>query len=167
MKAILVAYSDNRVIGDHGNIPWMGKMPADMKRVRELTKNNAIIMGMNTFKSIGRPLPNRQNIVLTRDRDFNYDGVCVAGSLDEAMKAVDMERDSYIFGGARVYAESLDRARELGINTILATEIHANFEGDAYFPEPDNEHWKEISRQDFPIDDSNMYSYSFVKYELV
>lgn len=165
MKAILVACSDNRVIGNHGDIPWMGRMPADMRYVRELTMGNAIIMGMNTFRSIGRPLPGRQNIVLTRDTNFNHDGLDIASSLDQAILKVEPGRDSYIFGGARVYKESLDRAKELGVDTILVTEIHNEFEGDAYFPEIDMSIWKEVDRKDFPADQGNLYPYSLVRYE--
>ena len=166
MKAIIVAYSDNRVIGDHGVIPWMGNVPADMRRVRELTANQAIIMGRTTFESIGRPLPKRQNIVLTNNSDFKADGVDVASSLAEGLDLVETGRDSFIFGGARVYAESLARARELGITTIFATEIHSEFEGDARFPELDQSAWREVERVDFPVDQENTLAYSFVKYEL-
>ena len=167
MKAIIVAYSDNRVIGDRGMIPWLGKMPADMQRVRELTTDQAIIMGRTTFESIGRPLPKRQNIVLTRDRSFQTAGVDVASSLEDGLALVEAGRDSYIFGGARVYAESLERVKELGITTVFATEIHGQFKGDAKFPELDQSMWREVDRTDFPADQDNAFAYSFVRYELV
>lgn len=165
MKAILVAYSDNRVIGKHGDIPWMGKMPADMKRVRDLTKGQAIIMGRATFNSIGRALPNRQNIVLTSDLTFHADDIYVAQNLEEAFSKVDPGRDAFIFGGGKVYTESLARASELGISTVFATEIHDEFDGDTHFPELDSSIWHETNREDFPSDGVNQIPYSFVEYK--
>ncbi len=166
MKAIIVAYSDNRVIGNHGVIPWLGRIPADMQRVRELTTNQAIIMGRATFESIGRPLPKRQNIVLTRG-NFTAEGIDVCDNLENAFAKVEPGRDAYIFGGARVYAESLARASELGITTVFATEIHAEFEGDATFPNLDQSVWHEVERVDFSANQENAFPYSFVRYELV
>lgn len=168
MKAIIVAYSDNRVIGSRGDIPWMGKMPADMDFMRQKTKGAALIMGRATFESIGRPLPERQNIVLTRDATFKPNGVDAVASLDQAFAAVDPERENtFIFGGAKVYVESLDRAAEFDIGTVFATEIHAEFEGDAFFPILDPRKWREISRRDYPSDTGNHYPYSFVQYDYI
>lgn len=161
-----MAYSDNRVIGNHGQIPWMGKVPADMQRVRELTAGQAIIMGRATFESIGRPLPGRQNIVLTRDKTFKRDGIDVVASLDQAFAIVRPERENtFIFGGAKVYAESLTRAYELDITTVFATEIHAEFEGDAFFPKLDFKNWRENQRVDYSADEENSAAYSFVTYD--
>ena len=165
MKAIIVAYSDNRVIGNHGEIPWLGKVPADMKHLRELTTNQAIIMGRTTFESIGRPLPKRQNIVLTSSPDVKIDNVSVANNLSAGLALVEPGRDGFIFGGAQVYAESLRRAKELGITTIFATEIHEEFLGDAFFPKVDSEIWEEAERIDYSADKENLYPYSFVRYE--
>jgi dihydrofolate reductase len=159
-RAIIVAYSvPDHVIGDHGTIPWLGRMPADMERVRDLTTGNAIIMGLNTFKSIGRPLPGRQNIVLSLD-DTEIDGVEVVRSLDEAFAAVEPGRVAFIFGGASVYAQSMDL-----VEVIYATEIHGEFSGDAFFPGIPADKWQEVERQDFSADAQNAFPYSFVKYE--
>ena len=165
MKAILVAYDDNRVIGDHGQLPWAGKVPADMRRVRELTSNQAIIMGRSTFESIGLPLPNRQNIVLTKG-SLAAERIDVCGSIEDAFERVESGRDAYIFGGAKVYAESVERASALGITTIFATEIHSEFPGDAFFPKLDPNIWREVERIDFPVDEKNLYPYSFVRYKI-
>lgn len=155
MKAIIVAYSvPGRTIGLKGVIPWMGKVPADMRRVRELTTGNAIIMGRRTFESIGKPLPNRQNIVISSKSDIN--------SLEKAYEAVESGRDSFIFGGANVYKQAIDST-----DIIFATEIQGDFEGDAFFPEINSSEWREVERQDFPADSENKYPYSFVKYERV
>jgi len=158
---MIVAYATNRVIGDHGAIPWMGRMPVDMRRVRELTANQAIIMGLNTFYSIGRPLSGRQNIVLT-SKNFVSDGVKVANSLDEAFALVEPDRVPFIFGGASVYRRALEQDL---VDVIYATEIHAEFPGDTFFPEIPADKWQEVEREDFPADKENTYAYSFVKYE--
>jgi dihydrofolate reductase len=161
-RAIIVAYAiPNHVIGDHGLIPWLGQMPADMERVRDLTTNQAVIMGLNTFKSIGRPLPNRQNIVLTFD-EVNLKGVEVVRSFDEAFSAVKPGRTAFIFGGASVYAQALEQNL---VDVIYATEIHGEFSGDAFFPAIDLNKWQETERQDFLADDKNAWLYSFVKYK--
>ena len=155
MKAIIVAYSiPQRIIGYKSAIPWMGKLPADMRRVRELTTNQAIIMGRKTYESIGKPLPNRQNIVISSKSDIN--------SLDKAFDTVEPNRDSFIFGGANVYKQSIDL-----VDVIFATEIQGEFEGDTFFPEIDMKKWHEVERQDFLADSNNKYPYSFVKYERV
>ena len=155
MKAIIVAYSiPQRIIGNKGMIPWMGKLPADMRRVRELTTNQAIIMGRKTYESIGRPLPKRQNIVISSKSDIN--------SLEKAFDSVEPGRDSFIFGGANVYKQSIDL-----VDVIFATEVHGEFKGDAFFPEIEKSKWREVERQDFKADSDNKYSYSFVKYERV
>jgi len=161
MRAIIVAFSRNHVIGNHGKIPWMGQLPADMKRVRKLTRDQAIIMGLNTFKSIGRPLPQRQNIVLTPG-EFAADGVEVAHSLEEAFAKVSTDKIAFIFGGASVYRQAMEQ--DLA-DEIFATEIHEEFDGDAFFPEISRDDWREASREDFAKDDENHFPYSFVTYE--
>jgi len=163
-RALIVAYANpSRVIGDHGKIPWLGRMPADMERVRELTRDQAIIMGLNTFRSIGRPLPERQNIVLAAD-GVKINDVDIAHSLDEAFALVESDRTPFIFGGASVYAQTLDQDL---IDAIYATEIHGEFSGDAFFPEISMEKWREVERRDFPADAKNAFPYSFVKYERI
>jgi dihydrofolate reductase len=136
-------------------------MPADMKRVRELTTGNAIIMGLNTFNSIGRPLPKRQNIVLSPS-DIKIDGVEVAHSLNEAFTAVKPGHTAFVFGGASVYTQVLEQ--DLA-DVIYVTEIHGQFHGDTFFPEISTEKWQEMERQDFPADGKNAWPYSFVRYE--
>lgn len=167
MKAIIVAYSDNRIIGDRGAIPWMGKVPADMQHVQQLTIDQAIIMGRTTFESIGRPLPKRQNIVLTSNPNFKSDGIYVASSLAKGLELVEAGRNSFIFGGAKVYSEALERADVLGIDTVFATEIHGIFAGDASFPELDQAIWREVDRTNLPSDEKNNFAYSFVRYDRI
>jgi dihydrofolate reductase len=158
MKYIIVAYDQNRVIGAKGHIPWMGKIPADMRHFREATSGQAVIMGRKTYESIGRPLPHRQNIVVTH-QTLAIDGATVVGSLQEAYDAVEPGRETYILGGGQIYQQALADA-----DAVLATEIKARFEGgDAYFPQLGGE-WHIADRKDFAADDMNAYDYSFVTY---
>ena len=158
MKYIIVGYDHNRAIGSGGTLPWEGRLKTDMRRVKDLTTSNAIIMGRATYDSIGRALPNRQNIVITH-RPFVADGVTVAGTLEEAYAAVEPGRDAYIFGGGQIYALALDTVDE-----IIATEIDAVIkDGDAFFPKLGPE-WHEISREHHDIDEDNVYAFDFVTY---
>jgi dihydrofolate reductase len=158
MKYIIVGYDRNRAIGANGTLPWEGQMKTDMRFVRERTTGNAIIMGRKTFDSIGRALPNRQNIVITRT-PADVDDVTFVSTLDEAYAAVEPGRDSYIFGGGQIYALALDT-----VDQILATEIDMVVEGaDAFFPSLDDS-WHEVSREHHDADDENKYSFDFVTY---
>lgn len=158
MKYIIVAYDKNRAIGAGGQLPWEGKMKTDMRRVRELTTGNAIIMGRKTYDSIGRALPNRQNIVITHHA-FDANGVNVVSTLDDAYAVVEPGRDAYIFGGGQIYALALD-----SVDEIIATEIATEIDGaDAFFPILGPE-WQEVSREHFDADEDNVYAFDFVTY---
>ena len=159
MRYIIVGYDRNRVIGANNTLPWAGKMKTDMRRVRELTTGNAIIMGRKTYDSIGHALPNRQNIVITH-RPFEADGVEVVSTLDEAYARVELGRDAYIFGGGQIYEMALDTVDE-----ILATEIDTTVEsGEVYFPAL-GESWQEVSREHHDADADNVYNFDFVTYK--
>jgi len=161
MKKAIVAYDRNRAIGAGNRLPWEGRMKTDMKRVRELTSGNAIIMGRKTFESIGRALPNRQNIVVSTKGVDAPDINCVS-NLDDAILAVEAGRDVYIFGGAALYKSALDAGL---VDEVLATEIDTEIEGaDAFFPPLGNE-WQEVSRQHFEADKDNAYPFDFVLYK--
>ncbi len=159
MRYIIVGYDRNRVIGANNTLPWAGKMKTDMRRVRELTTGNAIIMGRRTYDSIGSALPNRQNIVITH-RPFEAAGVEVVSTLDEAYARVELGRDAYIFGGGQIYEMALDTVDE-----ILATEIDTTVEnGEVYFSTL-NESWQEVSREHHDADTDNVYNFDFVTYK--
>lgn len=159
MKKIIVGYDRNRAIGANNELPWMGRMKTDMRRVRQLTTGNAIIMGRKTFESIGRALPNRQNIVLT-SHQIDMPDIETVVTLDEAYAAVEPGRDAYIFGGGQVYQAALDTVDE-----ILATEIDTVVEGaDAFFPELDAS-WHEDSREHHDASDDDAYPFDFVVYK--
>ncbi|MBH68711.1 MAG: hypothetical protein CMM58_10195 [Rhodospirillaceae bacterium] len=143
---IVVAVAENGVIGCHGDLPW--HLPADLKRVRHLTLGKPLIMGRKTFESIGRPLPGRQTIVLTKDQKFSPPGVVVSATFDEALQkgkqiALSMKADEVIvFGGALVYEYALPIAEK-----IYKTEVHICPVGDTYFPEYNMDDWSETERR--------------------
>lgn len=157
MKYIIVAYDKNRLIGGNNVLLWQGDMAADMRHFRELTTGNVIIMGRKTYDSIGKPLPNRQNIVISR-RPLQIDGVTVVHSIEQAYSASEPGKDIYVIGGGQIFEQSLT-----GIDEVLATEIDATFNGDVYFCELP-EGWQETSRESHRADEKNKYSYSFVTY---
>jgi dihydrofolate reductase len=147
----VVAVAENGVIGRGGKLPWY--VPSDLKTFKRLTLGKPVVMGRKTFDSIGKPLPGRDNIVVTRDPDFSADGVERAGTLDEALaiarrKAAERGVDEIVvIGGAQIYAASLPLA-----DRIYLTRIHARPDGDATFSEPDPSVWHEVSRVPVPPD---------------
>lgn len=156
---ILVACDENRVIGKNNELIW--HLPADLKRFKELTTGNVIIMGRKTYDSIGRPLPNRINIVVTRQSDFKKEGVIVVNSLEEAiLKGKSLHRgDIYIVGGAEIYQQALHVVEEIDL-----TLIHDIFEGDAFFPLIDEQTWTLTSKIRGVTDEKNPFQYSFLTY---
>lgn len=164
--SIIAAIGRNKVIGHKNTLPW--RLPADFAHFRALTLGKPIIMGQKTFKSIGKPLPGRKNIVLTLDSNFAPEGVTVAHSLDEAIKiaaAPEVPRalrvqEVMICGGASIYKQFLPRAKKMYL-----TLIHAEFAGDAHFPEWDQDEWQETGREDHQAHDKNTVDYSFVTLE--
>jgi len=159
MKYAIVAYDRNRAIGANNTLPWQGSMKSDMMHVREATAGQAIIMGRKTFESIGRALPNRQNIVVT-SQSIPADGITVVRSLAEAFAVVDADRKAIIFGGAQLYEASLG-----DVDIIYATEIDTIVkDADAFFPELGSE-WAEVSREHHNADSDNIYDFDFVVYE--
>jgi dihydrofolate reductase len=160
MKTIIVAYDKNYGIGANNDLLWQRDLPADLKHFKDITTGNAIIMGLNTYKSIGRPLPNRQNIVLD-SRKEPIDGAEVVDSLQAAYDLVETDKKTFVIGGGQVYALAIDTA-----DRILATEVDAVFDkATIFFPEIDPSEWRETSREKHLADDCNLYNYDFVIYE--
>lgn len=159
MKNIIVAYDKNRLIGGDKALLWQGDMNADIKRFREITTGNVVIMGRKTYDSIGSALPNRQNIVISHQLK-RIDNVQVVHSLEEAYKIADANKDIYVIGGGQIYNQAIN-----SVDRILSTEIDAEFKGDVYFPEISDE-WHEIARKDYIADSKNKYNYSFVTYSV-
>lgn len=151
MINIIVAMSKNRVIGDSNTLIW--HLPEDLKRFRQLTTGNTIVMGRKTYESIGKPLPNRRSIIITRDPDYSVEGCEVVNSLEEALLL--SNNDCFIIGGGEIYRQSVDIA-----DRIYLTLINKEFEGDTSFPEIKD--WVEVSSENFVTDD---FGYSFIEYE--
>lgn len=154
--SIVVAYGKNRVIGSNNRLPW--HLPADLKHFKELTRGNTVIMGRKTFESIGRPLTNRRNIVVTRQKEMQIPDVTTAESIEDAVSKAASD-EIFIMGGEEIFRQSLHLAEK-----VFATEIRHTFEGDVFFPKIGSE-WKETEREDHSSDDKNKYAYSFVTYE--
>lgn len=158
---LVAAVADNGVIGRDGALPW--HLPHELRRFKALTLGKPVLMGRRTFESIGRPLPGRVSIVLTRDPAFRPDGVRVAASLDEALKiaADEAERleanEISVIGGSALYAETLPHA-----DRLYLTEVHASPPGSTHFPAFDRSAWREISREGPLQPPGEPHSYSFV-----
>ena len=158
--SLIVAMSERRVIGRGGQLPW--HMSADLKRFKRLTMGHPILMGRRTFESIGRLLPGRTTVIITRQRDYHVPGALVAHDLDEALQAASGDDEVFVIGGAEIYRLALPR-----ITRIYATTVHADVEGDVYFPELPAENWALLEDARFPADDKNPYDYSFRVYDRV
>lgn len=158
MKAIFVAYDKNRGIGANNDLLWLRDLPADLARFRKLTTGSSIIMGRKTFESIGsKPLPNRQNIVLSRT-PTGVEKVITAGSLQAAYAIAQFP--IFVIGGESVFRESLE-----SVDTIYATEVQAEFpQASVFFPAIDMNIWEEVSREHHEADEKNKYPFDFVKY---
>ena len=153
--SLVVAMSENGVIGRDNALPW--HLPADLRYFKALTLGKPVIMGRKTYMSIGRPLPGRQNIVLTRDAAFQAPGCDVCTSLEDARARAGDAEEIMIIGGSALYKETLDHA-----DRIYLTEIHASIEGDTWFPEIDPAKWRETARERHAADERNSLDYSFV-----
>ncbi|MBS1270864.1 MAG: Dihydrofolate reductase [Gammaproteobacteria bacterium] len=156
--SLVVAMDQNRVIGARNELPW--RLPADLKRFKKITTGHPVVMGRCTWESIGKPLPGRTNIVVTRQPAFKAPGAVVVQSLEEAKEAVLDCEELTIIGGADVYEQVLTEA-----NRIYLTKIHAEFAGDTFFPKINRDEWVCVSREEFKQDDKNPYDYSFLVLE--
>jgi len=157
MISIIAAIAENNALGKDNQLIW--HLPADLKRFKKVTLNHHIIMGRKTFESLGKPLPNRTSIIITRNKNYQVAGCIVVNSLEQALEAAKSDPNPYILGGAEIYKQSIEIADELDL-----TFVHHKFEADAFFPEIDTTIWKETSREDFKADDKNKYDYSFVRF---
>jgi len=154
---LIVAVADNGVIGREGGLPW--RLSEDLRRFKQRTLGRPVVMGRKTWESLGKPLPGRTNIVITRRGNYQVDvsGVIVARDLDAAIAAAGEVDEVMIIGGAEIYALALPRA-----DLVELTQVHAIVEGDTVFPTLPSADWKEISRTEHPADERNQYPTSFV-----
>lgn len=153
---LVVAHTENRVIGRDGGMPW--HLPADLARFKAVTMGKPMIMGRRTFESIGRALPGRRSIVVTRDRSWSAPGVEVAHSIDAAIARCAEAPEVAVIGGGEIFTALLDRA-----DKIFQTIIHTTLDGDTRFSELDADVWHEVSRETRPADAANAYALSFVE----
>lgn len=158
--SLIVAADLNNVIGAGNKLLW--NLPDDMKHFRELTSGHPVIMGRKTYESIGRPLPKRRNIVISRQKDLAIDGCDVVDSLERAIELVkdDPTSEAFIIGGGEIYRQAMDRA-----DRIYLTRVHGEFTGDTFFPEIDPKEWKEVEREEHTKDDSHEYAFEFQRYD--
>lgn len=152
----VVAVANNNVIGKDNDIPWY--LPADLKHFKKVTLNHHIIMGRNCYESIGRPLPKRTNVIITRDPFFIASNCLVAHSIDEALEVAydNGEQEAMIIGGGTIY----DQTKELW-DKLYITEVDLNVDGDIFFPKLDYDQWKLISEDAHQPDEKNEHSYNF------
>ena len=155
--SIITAMDQNRLIGRDNALPW--HLPADLAFFKKTTLGKPILMGRKTYESIGRPLPGRQNIIISRDPEYHMEGCDSATSIEQALSMIENHPEAMLIGGSSLYQQTIDLADKLYI-----TYIHSQFEGDAWFPEIPLQNWIESAREDHFADDKNSYDYSFVTY---
>lgn len=156
--SLVVAMADNRVIGRDNGLPW--RLPADLQHFKRTTMGKPVLMGRKTFESIGRALPGRRNLIVSRTAGYRAEGCETATSIDAVLELVRGEPEIMVIGGASFYEQLLARADRLHV-----TLVHASVEGDAYFPEMDWAQWREVDRSDHAPDERNALPYSFLVYE--
>jgi dihydrofolate reductase len=165
MISLIAAIGINNELGKGNNLLW--PLPTDQKYFREITTGHTIIMGRKTFESVGRPLPNRRNIIITRNTNYKTDGVEVAHSLPEALELaktnLEKNEEIFIIGGAEIYKEAMSMANKLYITKIEAQDEDA----DAFFPKIDENEWQEISHEEHEPDEINLYKYTFIVYKKI
>jgi dihydrofolate reductase len=152
--SLVVACDENRLIGRAGDLPW--RLPNDLKHFKALTLGKTVLMGRKTWDSLGRPLPQRDNWVLTRDLGFSAGGCRVFHCLDDAL-AVHADGELMVIGGAELYRQALPLAQRLYL-----TQVHAREQGDIWFPDFSSFNFSEVAREDHPADDRHVYAYSFL-----
>lgn len=158
MITIIAAIANDNVLGKDNQLIW--HIPADLKRFKKETSGHHIIMGRKTFESLGRALPNRVNVIISRNMKYPAPKGCViVDSLEKALEIAKNDENPFIIGGAQIYTEAIKFADKLDL-----THVYHNFEGDVYFPEIDMNIWEETAREDFKKDEINEFDFSFVTY---
>jgi dihydrofolate reductase len=160
--ALIVALSTNRVIGRDGGLPW--HLPADLSHFKKTTMGHHLIIGRRTWEEVGKPLPGRDMVVVTRSVGFAPEGARVVRSVEQALEVAAADEEPFIGGGAQIYRIAL--ARDL-VDRLYLTRVHAEVEGDTYFPEIDFGEWQLVSVERHDADEKNHYPYSFEVYEKI
>jgi dihydrofolate reductase len=160
--SIIAAMDQNRVIGIDNRLPW--RLPADLAHFKALTMGHHMVMGRKTYESLpgGKPLPGRTSVIVTRDAAYGAPGCVVVHSLDEAIAACAGDDEAFFIGGADMYRQALDVAQRMYL-----TEVKIAVDGDAWFPEFDQKHWREVARTRCLADEKNPHDYDFVEFDRV
>lgn len=156
--SVIVAVSENNAIGHQNGLPW--HLPADLQHFKKITMGHPILMGRKTFESIGRPLPGRTNIIITRQEAYEVPGCITVFSIEEAINLCKEESEVFIIGGSDIILQTLDQ-----VEKIYLTRIHHIFPGDTFLPSLPGSVWMQISKKDFSADEKNVYAYSFLELE--
>jgi len=151
---MIAAVAENNALGKNNDLLW--HLPNDFKRFKEVTSGHYIIMGRKTFESFPKPLPNRTHVIITRQKDFQYEGCIVVDTLEKAVAACPENENLFIIGGGEIYSQSILFADQLDI-----TRVHHSFDADVYFPEIDPEIWKLTSETFNPKDEKHLFDYTF------
>nr|MBC7611987.1 dihydrofolate reductase [Pseudopedobacter sp.] len=155
--SIIVATDEENGIGKENQLMW--HLPKDLKFFKTTTSGHPIIMGRKTYDSVGRPLPNRRNIIITRQKDLKIDGVEIFNDLENAVKACSNEHEVFIVGGGEIYRQALPFT-----DKIYLTKVHHTFDADAFFPEFNHSEWELISKEDHVQDEKHAFSFSFLTF---
>ena len=157
--SLIVAVSSNGLIGRDGGLPWY--LPADLKHFKRTTMGHHLIIGRRTWEEVGKPLPGRTMVVVTRSRSFTPEGAQVVRSVEQALEMAAADDEPFIGGGSQIYTIAL--ARDL-VDRIYLTRIHAEVEGDTFFPEINLDEWELVSEEHHEADEKNEFDYSFLVY---
>lgn len=157
---LIVAAAENNVIGDKNKMLW--HLPNDLKFFKNKTMGHSVLMGRKTFDSLGKPLPERRNIIITRDKDYRHEDVDIANSVEEAISYCRDEREIFIIGGGQIYKTALPLA-----NRIYMTRVHTKIDGSTTFPELDTAVWRKVSVEKHSKDDRHPYDYTFEVYDKI
>lgn len=158
MISMIVATDRNGLIGKDNDMPW--RLPEDLSYFKKITTGSTVVMGRNTFESIGKPLPNRENIILTRNSDYRVEGCRTISSIEALKGMAEKEEEIFVIGGANIYKQALPFTE-----TLYLTYIDEVFEGDTYFPEIDENDWKMVSEEKGVKNEKNPYDYFFRVYK--
>ena len=162
MITIIAATAKNNALGKNNDLIW--HLPADLKRFKSTTTGHHILMGRNTYESIGKPLPNRTSIIITRNENYFKEGCLIAYSLEEAIELAEEDNEVFIIGGAQIYKYAIENNIADALDITL---VHKDFDADVYFPEIDKTIWECVKREDFKADEKNKYDYSFLRYKKI
>jgi dihydrofolate reductase len=157
---IIAAIANNNALGKDNDLIWY--LPADLKRFKKVTTGHHILMGRNTYESIGKPLPNRTTVIITRNSNYKAEGCIVVNSIEKAIEVAKEDEHVFVIGGAQIYKQAMEADL---VDQLDITLVHQNFEADVFFPEIKTAIWKEASRENFEADEKNTYDYSFISYK--